>query len=124
VGLILAAGLRGRLVGRLLGNVWPATIGGMCYSIYLWHMPVTNALGRLMPPRPAWMPRPLDLALHGALIVLAVLAFSAALFVLVERPCMRRDWPRRLAARLRHPAPTLAAPTLVAPPAEPAGPVA
>jgi hypothetical protein len=30
-----------------------------------------------------------------------VLGVSALFFVLVERPCMRRDWPRRALAAIR-----------------------
>jgi peptidoglycan/LPS O-acetylase OafA/YrhL len=37
-----------------------------------------------------------------AIIVLPVmLAATAVYFVLIERPCMRKDWPRRAADKIR-----------------------
>ena len=94
--LIFCATFRGRLVRVVFCNLWITTIGGMCYSIYLLHYPLISALGR----------RTLHLGAQGGftthvlaqalLIVPVVLIVSAAFFVLIERPCMQKDWPQRL----------------------------
>jgi peptidoglycan/LPS O-acetylase OafA/YrhL len=70
-------------------------IGGMCYSIYLMHNLVIVAVGsvwrRMMPA--GYLPA----ALLSCLIMLpSCLIVSAIYFRLIERPCMRRDWPQRL----------------------------
>lgn len=75
-----------------------AIIGGMCYSIYLIHRPLMTMLSRgytslggfdLGPP---W----LSFTLGGLLISGIVIAISALFFLLIEKPCMRKDWPQRL----------------------------
>lgn len=68
----------------------------MCYSIYLLHYAVifvsVNALGtKLAIDAPAGV----NLLVQLAICVPPLLAASVAYFVLVERPCMRRDWPAR-----------------------------
>lgn len=87
--LMLAAyvsAFRGRVFRALFRHGWITAIGGMCYTIYLWHFVMIEP----------WMKRG-----NGAAGYVAVLAaVSLIYFVLVERPCMQRDWPQRLAARV------------------------
>lgn len=76
------------------------TIGGMCYTIYLYH----NALIRFViewihvPDLPALAGNP-DLAtsITALVAIPLLLLFSAAFFVAVERPCMNPAWPTRVA---------------------------
>jgi peptidoglycan/LPS O-acetylase OafA/YrhL len=56
------------------------TIGGMCYTIYLIHSPVISIAGRLIKDPAAFVP-------------LGIAAASLAFFILIERPCMNKDWP-------------------------------
>jgi peptidoglycan/LPS O-acetylase OafA/YrhL len=72
-------------------------IGGMCYSIYLMHNLVIQMVGALwMHVMPTSF---LSASLLSCLIMLPTsLIVSAIYFRLIERPCMRRDWPRRLYA--------------------------
>ena len=68
----------------------------MCYSIYLLHYEVISAVGRLTrrlgEAAPYWIYLSVQFALVGASIVV----ICGAYFVAIEKPCMRRDWPRRL----------------------------
>jgi peptidoglycan/LPS O-acetylase OafA/YrhL len=85
---------RGRLMNRLFVYPTFTVIGGMCYTIYLYHnfaYGLANAHlgGPLKSLGGPWL-----LAVG---MVLSVLTFSAVLFVLFERPFMKKDWPRRLA---------------------------
>ncbi len=91
---------RGPAFSRVLRNPWISVIGGMCYTIYLYHLPVIYGLG---PPLAHWMPGEFFAGLTYLFAVLApiILVFSVALYLLVERPCMRRDWPFRLLAWIR-----------------------
>ena len=92
---------RGVAVRALLTHPLLTTIGGMCYTIYLYHFVLIAAGGRLT------MELPMPASYTGALLVQLILlgsvvvAGSAVLFWLVERPCMRRDWPQRLMRRIR-----------------------
>lgn len=98
--LAYVAAFRGPSLRRLFSAPWVTALGGMCYTVYLYHWYVLVALGRpslrLLGTGDPW----LDLAIQTALLVPAIFAVSAVLFVLTERPFMRRDWPQRLAARL------------------------
>ncbi len=70
-------------------------IGGMCYSIYLMHNLVIVMCG---PYLGRAMPQDFPRAAAFSILTLGPLALlvSAIYFRLIERPCMRRDWPRRL----------------------------
>jgi peptidoglycan/LPS O-acetylase OafA/YrhL len=77
------------------------TIGGMCYSIYLLHNVFLNNtlfLTKHLAPTGVYAA---DFALQALIMGPLVVVFSAVFFVLVERPCMDRSWPRHLAAWVR-----------------------
>lgn len=99
--LIFCSTFRGRIVRAAFCNRWVATIGGMCYSIYLLHYPIISALGRRTSPIAVRQGFIAHLLVQMALMLPLVLVASTVFFVLVERPCMRKDWPQRLLARFR-----------------------
>jgi peptidoglycan/LPS O-acetylase OafA/YrhL len=99
--LVFCATFRGHLVRTIFCNPWIATIGGMCYSIYLLHYPLISALGRRTSPIAASQGFIVHLLVQMALMVPLVLIVSTVFFVSVERPCMRKDWPQRVVARFR-----------------------
>jgi peptidoglycan/LPS O-acetylase OafA/YrhL len=100
--LAYVGAFRGRLFRAVVGHPVIFTIGGMCYTIYLYHVTMIIAL------KP-WTTR---LALTQGYVVIYLLQMllvfpivvgaSAVLFLLVEKPFMRRDWPHALAVWCRH----------------------
>ena len=92
---------RGVLANAVLTNRWLTTIGGMCYSIYLLHFPIISLVYRhtqsLMITHLFWP----NLLLQSLIVGAATLAVSGLFFVVIEKPCMRKDWPTHLLARLR-----------------------
>ncbi len=74
-------------------------IGGIYYTLYLYHFLVISALGRfLLPYTDSDGPWLADLLVAIALIVLDVILFGAIMFVVAERPFMRAGRkPRELA---------------------------
>jgi peptidoglycan/LPS O-acetylase OafA/YrhL len=98
--LFFAAALRGKLSSRFLRIPWIATIGGMCYSIYLVHWPVLLLVRHLSVSFPE-LPYPAAFA-YRAILVLPITALVAGTFYLVvEQPCMTPGWPGRAMERLR-----------------------
>lgn len=92
---------RGVALNALLTRPLITTTGGMCYSIYLLHNVLLNNtlfLTRDLAPFGAYAP---DLLLQLVIMGPFVVAVAAVFFVLVERPCMDRAWPRHLLARVR-----------------------
>jgi peptidoglycan/LPS O-acetylase OafA/YrhL len=94
--LLYVAVFRGVWLRCILTNRWITTIGGMCYSIYLLHIAIITAFGaltlNLMVTRHYWI----NFLVQALLLALPVLCVSGIFFALVERPCMRRDWPQSL----------------------------
>jgi peptidoglycan/LPS O-acetylase OafA/YrhL len=98
---------RGRLINRFFTSPWIVVIGGMCYTVYLYHVPLVSFVRQPLfgaaTPGYDWLN-----LLKFAVVVVGVLAVSAAIFVLSEKPFMRKDWPARLAGWLRGRASVLA----------------
>ena len=93
----------GTILGGTFRNRWIVTIGGMCYSIYLIHFGAMTLAAQFVGPELASMSRSAIsnvLVFLGFMVPVALLP-SGIFFLLVERPCMRRDWPGRLMQRLR-----------------------
>jgi peptidoglycan/LPS O-acetylase OafA/YrhL len=69
-------------------------IGGMCYSIYLMH----NAIIQFFAPYIyRFVPQnALAGVVLGLILVPVILVLCGLYFRLIERPCMRPDWPRRV----------------------------
>lgn len=96
-GVVCRAALSGRLLKRAL-NLTPIwIIGGMCYSIYLYHLWIIALGAQAMRfayrhDFPFWR-NYCDLC---PWLLIAVLAISSGFFLALERPCMERDWPKKL----------------------------
>lgn len=93
----LLGSLGGVWLARVFGNRWVFTFGGMCYSYYLWHQAL---LMELVPRLQRWLGlqdnHPAQFAAVAAISLPVVLVCCTALFIWVEKPFMRRDWPQRL----------------------------
>jgi peptidoglycan/LPS O-acetylase OafA/YrhL len=85
------AAFHGLLANRLFRLPVLTAIGGMCYTIYLFHFLVIAFASRILGHNRA------PLLLTGVSIGLMAIA-SSAYFLLIERPCMDRHWPQKLGA--------------------------
>jgi len=84
------------LARKLMSLPLIATIGGMCYSIYLIHNTLILLSGSVIAPVLTGHSFGVTMLLSIVLITPVILAGSAIYFILIERPCMRRDWPQRV----------------------------
>jgi len=85
--------LRPSLFRDILRNPWVAAIGGMCYTIYLVHLPLLEGFSKLTQ---GWFVHPnylVSMLVHGVMWVLPVLMFSIAGYLFFEKPFMNRNWP-------------------------------
>ncbi len=92
VGLLLAGALRGPGARSVSRNRIFATIGGMCYSIYLMHYPTMVLIAPIFTRRTGWV---VTCAL-AAIDLVVVVGVCLTFYLLVERPCMDPTWPGRL----------------------------
>ena len=84
-------------------------IGGMCYTIYLYHFAVIQIMTIILNMfginfefffvSPLW----LVFITSSLILVPLILLISALLFILVEKPCMKKDWHIRLYERFKVP---------------------
>lgn len=86
----------GRLSNAFVRLRWIVIIGGMCYTIYLYHVPLISQ----MFVRTAWLTSlgrafTLDFLIQAILIVPVVLAICGWLFALTEKPFMRWSLTKR-----------------------------
>ncbi len=96
-GVLMVAALRSLVLRRFFSNRWIATIGGMCYSIYLLHFIFIAALFKVT--RHAVLRSavyPVNLAIQLLVTGVPAVLLCALFFRLVERPCMDPDWPSKL----------------------------
>lgn len=86
------------------GKVWKAVlstpalyiIGGMCYTIYLWHFLIISLAGRVALPFAKSDVYAVNVLICALIIIPPVLIISAILFVAFEKPFMKKDWIERL----------------------------
>ncbi|MEI7732787.1 MAG: acyltransferase [Verrucomicrobiota bacterium] len=85
---------RGRLMNRIFRSPWIVTIGGMCYTIYLYHFYIISLIGHGI-NRFFYGCQPMVAFVAYSLIVIpAIIGIGAILFILFERPFMNKAWPK------------------------------
>ncbi len=102
------AAFRGRLINRFFTNPWIVVTGGMCYSIYLYHCCMIWWAKEYL------FKYPLNLvfkrvergvqpesAIQLIAVILIILVVCSVLFVLLEKPFMRKDWPVKMRQRFQ-----------------------
>jgi peptidoglycan/LPS O-acetylase OafA/YrhL len=94
--VLYLAAFRGRICSALFSNSYLTNIGGMCYSIYLFHFLIIYAVERLTARWHFGNNFWLYFTLQSALILPVILLLCGGFFLLIERPCMDREWPRKL----------------------------
>ena len=70
-------------------------IGGMCYSIYLLHYNIIPVLGNTTIKFNLFQSYPLTYFWHALILIVPIVLFSGIFYLLIERPCMDKDWPTK-----------------------------
>ena len=94
--LLYLGALYGTTSSAAFANIWPATIGGMCYTIYLLHNYIVAAVGMMTEGIAHGRSFELRLLAQMFLITPIVLLVSVLYYRWIEQPCMRPDWPARV----------------------------
>ncbi|NMH29501.1 acyltransferase family protein [Flavobacterium silvaticum] len=80
----------------ILTKSWITNIGGMCYSIYLLHFYLISAFGNLVLQVEFSGVKLLNLGMYSLLIMIPMSAICLLFYVLIERPCMDPQWPKKI----------------------------
>jgi|ERR1700733_8718457 len=97
---VLASAFKGDFCVRFLRNPWIVTIGGMCYTIYMYHWIMISVLLRLtekLQTHVFW----LDIIIQFAVLSVMIIIICAFLFSIFERPFMKKDWHIKLLKAMR-----------------------
>ncbi len=81
---------------KIFSNKLIATIGGMCYSIYLLHFPLMSLITQFSHyyrVSDYFIP---NLIVNTIVTVALSVIVSSVFFLLIEKPCMDRNWPQKL----------------------------
>ena len=97
---VYVAAFKGLVFNRLFTHKIITSIGGMCYTIYLFHYQLIRPVLHLAKQIHIGHGFDAYFVLQFLLYAPILLLVSGLYFVLVERPCMARDWPQRLFGRL------------------------
>ncbi|NOT38829.1 MAG: acyltransferase [Saprospiraceae bacterium] len=71
-------------------------IGGMCYSIYLFHNHLIMSIGHFLLKVKLSQYFIVEYLIFGFILILCIVLVSLLFFILVERPCMDKNWPIKL----------------------------
>ena len=94
--LLYLAAFRGWICSAVFSNRWITDIGGMCYSIYLFHFVLIYGVKHLTASLHIGENFWVYYALQSIMIIPVLMLFCGSFFLLIERPCMDREWPRKL----------------------------
>lgn len=86
---------RGGFWNCIFGWRWIATLGGMCYTVYMYHQYLILMLSK----HASKITTSLPILFLGFFVVIYLA--SALFFVAIEKPCMYKDWPSRLGKFVR-----------------------
>lgn len=93
--------------GVLFRNTLPAmrwnfvtNIGGMCYTLYLLNTYLISFSGEALTSIKLTNIFWVDMLIYSGAILSIVLLFSSIFFLLIERPCMDKEWPSKLKQKL------------------------
>jgi peptidoglycan/LPS O-acetylase OafA/YrhL len=93
IGVFLFGALSGTWLRHVRQCTWITNVGGMCYTIYVIHVPCIEVLAKVTNHfRPA-LPYSAYLVLQAIIVFPIVWLIASICFLLVERPCMNKNWP-------------------------------
>lgn len=96
---MMVATFKGKLFNYFHTRTWVYVIGGMCYSIYLLHYAFFHFLVPYTSKIQLGMGYKMDYLLQIMIALPIMLLVTTVFYLLVERPCMDKDWPKKLAQR-------------------------
>lgn len=99
-GLLFFSAFNGLLLNKCLSNQWITAIGGMCYTIYLIHLPFLELVTQWSAPILSTSPIFLSFFIQAILWVPVVLIVSGFFYLIIEKPFMDPSWFAQTKTRL------------------------
>ncbi|MFN3021588.1 acyltransferase family protein [Chryseobacterium sp. TY3] len=77
-------------------------IGGMCYSIYLLHYPLIAFVSKYMFAFQFSKISIINVTIYALIYTLVIGFVSAIFYLMIEKPCMDKNWPSKIKISLKH----------------------
>ncbi|MFY0594630.1 acyltransferase family protein [Roseivirga sp.] len=97
---LFASALKGKLIHQILTYRWIAVIGGMCYTIYLTHLPLLELLYSLIARFGYSSPYWVQLTISLIIAIPIVLISSMIFYKYTEQPFMSKDVATKIKQQL------------------------
>lgn len=97
--VLMICAFKSVLFNAVLKNKYLTTIGGMCYTIYLIHLPLAELFVKYSSKFVFTSSYEVNLLLQVLFFVPILLILSSFFFLLIEKPCMNKDWPTKILAK-------------------------
>ena len=81
---------------RVLSFKLITNIGGMCYSIYLLHYPIISMFGNPLLKYSFSKYSFINITIYSIILMSLILLIASVFFLFIERPCMDKDWFKKL----------------------------
>jgi peptidoglycan/LPS O-acetylase OafA/YrhL len=94
--LILTAAFKGRVMNLFYTRPFVFITGGMCYTIYLIHYAFIAFMMNFTSIAVFNGSLIMNMLLQALIILPLLFLVSAALFLLIEKPFMQKDWPKKV----------------------------
>ena len=98
---IMITAFKGKIWNYFYSRPWVYSVGGMCYSIYLLHYAFFHLLVPFTSRLSMNMGYKFDYFIQILVAVPIMLFVSTLFYIFIERPCMDKDWPRKLIRRFK-----------------------
>jgi len=92
---------RSTWINRFVTLPWITAIGGMCYTIYLIHLPLIELFIRFSKTIHVTDFFTINFLIQLCLLTPILLTASIIFYLLIEKPCMHKDWPQQLKVYLQ-----------------------
>jgi peptidoglycan/LPS O-acetylase OafA/YrhL len=83
---------------KIFSNKLLTTIGGMCYTIYLLHTVVISGFGNSTVFWNISSSYEVTFLVQTLFLMIPIMVISSIYFILIEKPCMNKNWPLDLAS--------------------------
>ena len=99
--LLFVSAFKSILFNKLMCTKWVYLIGGMCYSIYLLHYAMLHLIVGIIIKWIHFEVYTTNLLVQTLISLPIALLISAVFFVMIEKPCMDKNWPIQLKNYIR-----------------------
>jgi len=91
---------KGNYVNKFFTNRWIMVTGGMCYTIYLIHLPIAEVLMTITKNIEITKSIEINFLIQLLIFLPVIFVISSVGFLLFEKPFMNKDWPKNLKKKL------------------------